>query len=81
MTANNGLPSGMVTVSDGTASCQGSVAAGGCSLTFATAGTKSLVATYAGDGYFNGSASAPVAHRVDERVETGVHLFLPVIEK
>src|SRR5205823_127456 len=51
-----------LTVSDGTVSCTGTVAAGQCSLTFTSAGTKSLTATYTGDSNFSGSTSAAEAH-------------------
>lgn len=62
-----GTPTGNVTVSDGTVSCTGTVAAGSCSLTFTTTGAKSLTATYAGDSNFNGSASTPAtAHTVNK---------------
>jgi hypothetical protein len=60
-----GTPTGDVTVSDGTASCTGTVAAGMCSITFASAGAKTLTATYAGDSNFNGSASAGASHTVN----------------
>src|SRR5207247_6919034 len=53
-----------VTVSDGTAQCSGTVAAGTCTLTPTTAGAKTLTATYAGDGTFAGSSSAGTAHTV-----------------
>src|SRR5262249_59528740 len=52
-----GTPTGNVTVSDGAASCTATVAAGGCSLTSTTAGSKSLTAAYAGDSNFNGGTS------------------------
>ena len=61
-----GTPTGNVTVSDGTESCTGTVAAGQCTLTFTTAGARSLTATYAGDAYYNPSpASAGVSHQVN----------------
>ena len=44
--------------------CVGTVAAGTCNLTFTSAGAKTLTATYAGDGIFNGSASAGEPHEV-----------------
>ena len=44
-----GTPTGNVTVTDGVRSCTGTVAAGQCTITFTTAGAKSLTATYAGD--------------------------------
>ena len=51
-----GTPTGNVTVSDGTVSCSGAVAAGSCSLTSTTSGVKTLTATYAGDTNFATSA-------------------------
>src|SRR5439155_806483 len=45
--------------------CSGTVAAGSCSVTFPTAGAKTLVATYAGDGTFAGSTSTGVGHTVN----------------
>ncbi len=60
-------PTGNVTVSDGTDSCTGSVAAGTCNLTFKTAGAKTLTATYAGDANFNTSPpSTSVSHTVNK---------------
>jgi large repetitive protein len=67
VTPNNpgaGLPTGIVTVSDGTDSCFASVATGQCSLTSSTVGARTLVATYSGDSNFAGSASSGTAHRV-----------------
>jgi hypothetical protein len=61
----SGTPTGSVTVGDGTISCTGTVAAGQCSVTFTSAGAKSLTATYAGDSDFNGSTSAGEAHTVN----------------
>ncbi len=60
-----GTPTGNVTVSDGSVSCVGTVAAGTCSLTPTTAGAKTLTATYAGDANFNGS-SGTTAHQVNK---------------
>ena len=59
-----GNPTGSVTVSDGTQSCTASVAAGQCTIAFNGAGARSLTATYAGDGDFNGSTSSAEAHGV-----------------
>jgi len=64
-----GTPSGNVTVSDGTASCVGTVAAGTCTLTPTTAGAKTLTATYAGDANFNGSAGT-TPHQVNPAATT-----------
>jgi len=60
----SGTPTGNVTVSDGVNSCTGSVAAGTCSITFTSLGTKTLTAAYEGDTYFNASTSASVSHQV-----------------
>lgn len=62
---STGSPGGSVTVSDGTASCVGTVASGGCVLTPTTAGAKTLSATYSGDASFSGSTSPGVAHVVN----------------
>ncbi len=59
-----GTPTGNVTVSDGTVSCTGTVAAGTCNLTFTSAGTKTLTAAYVGDANFNGSSSSTESHQV-----------------
>ncbi len=63
-------PAGAVTVSDGTASCSATVAAGQCSLTSTTAGAKTLTATYSGDSNFQGSVSATVTHTVTAAAAT-----------
>lgn len=60
----SGTPTGTVTVSDGVINCTASVAAGSCSLTFATAGPRTLTATYVGDARFSGSVSSGAAHTV-----------------
>ena len=55
-----GTPTGNVTVSDGTDSCTGTVAAGQCAITLTTAGSRSLTATYAGDANYNASPASAV---------------------
>jgi hypothetical protein len=65
--AGSGTPSGNVTVSDGAGNnCTAFVATGSCSLSFATAGAKTLTATYAGDSNFNGSTSSGASHTVNK---------------
>ncbi|MGH7567794.1 MAG: Ig-like domain-containing protein [Gemmatimonadales bacterium] len=66
----SGTPTGNITVSDGTQSCIGTVAAGSCALASTTAGGKTLTATYAGDANFTGSASAGVGHTVNPATTT-----------
>lgn len=61
-----GTPSGTVTVSDGTATCIGTLPATSCLLTSTTLGAKSLTATYNGDGNFTASLSAAAAHQVNK---------------
>jgi len=73
VTSTAGTPAGNVTVSDGTDSCVGTVAAGSCTLTFTSAGTKTLTATYAGDASYNGSVSVGVEHAVHHV------LYLPLV--
>jgi hypothetical protein len=58
-----GTPPGNVTVSDGSASCNGSTGAGQCTLTPTSAGAKTLTATYSGQGTFGGS-SGTASHQV-----------------
>ncbi len=65
-TSGGGTPTGTVTVSDGAGtSCSGSVAAGSCTLTFPTAGTRTLTASYGGDANFASGVSAPSTHQVN----------------
>jgi hypothetical protein len=73
--SGGGTPTGTVTVSDGTESCTGTVAAGQCALTFTSAGTRSLTAAYAGDSSFSPSTSAAEPHQVGPgRHDDGDHL-------
>ena len=60
-----GTPGGTITVSDGPDNCVITLPAPSCNLTSTTSGGKTLVATYAGDGNFNGSVSAGVSHQVN----------------
>jgi hypothetical protein len=63
----SGTPTGTVNVSDGAGgSCSNPVSVGNCSLTSTTAGTKSVVASYVGDGNFNASASAGATQNVGQ---------------
>lgn len=67
----SGTPTGQVSVTDGAgATCQASVAVGSCTLTSTTRGTKQIVATYAGDASFGGSASDPENHSVNPAATT-----------
>ncbi len=62
----SGTPTGNVQVTDGVSSCTGTVAAGLCNLTLATAGARSLTATYQGDPNYNASpASVVEPHQVN----------------
>ena len=61
-------PTGTVSVTASTGeSCSGSLTsgAGSCSITFATPGTRTLVASYNGDTNFNTSSSASVSQTVN----------------
>ena len=59
----SGTPTGMVTVSDGAASCSASVAAGSCTLVLKLPGTRALNAHYPGDARFR-SSSTTESHQV-----------------
>jgi FtsP/CotA-like multicopper oxidase with cupredoxin domain len=62
-----GTPSGTVTVRASTnETCSAALTAGSgsCTLTFATGGSRTLTATYSGDGNFLGSASATATQTV-----------------
>lgn len=67
-----GTPTGNVNVSDGTNNCLGTVSAGTCNLTSTIAGTKTITATYQGDGanYNASPASSGVSHTVDQASTT-----------
>jgi hypothetical protein len=52
-------PTGTVTVTASTLeTCSAAVSAGGCSLTFATTGARTVTASYIGDGNFQGSSTS-----------------------
>jgi hypothetical protein len=61
-----GTPTGTVTVSGGGPSCNASVSAGDCDITWTTAGVKSVSATYGANENFNGSTSSSVSHTVNK---------------
>ena len=54
-----------MTVTDGTASCTGTVTAGMCSLTSTTAGAKTITASFVTDTNYLASTSTGVAHTVN----------------
>jgi hypothetical protein len=65
--AGAGVPTGTVTVAASTGEkCTGalSAGAGNCSVTFATTGSRTLTASYAGNNNFNGSSSSVVTQQV-----------------
>ena len=72
-----GIPTGTVTVSDGTGSfCTVPVATGSCGLASTSAGAKTLTATYSGDDDFNGSLDTE-AHLVNPRTTTTEVVCVP----
>jgi hypothetical protein len=76
------LPGGVVTVRAGADTCTALATAGECSLTFTSAGVKSLTATYADDSAFYGSVSPAVAYTVTDGAGTGrVLVFLPLVRR
>jgi hypothetical protein len=69
----SGTPTGVVTVSDGAgATCTAQAPSGSCALTSTSAGAKSVVATYAGDANFAGSASPAQSHAVGPAATTAL---------
>ena len=60
-----GTPTGNVSVSDGVSGCAATVAAGACDIALTTAGSRTLIATYAGDSNFRASSSAGKPHTVN----------------
>ncbi len=58
-----GTPTGLVRVSDGSATCTASLAAGMCTLTSVSVGLRTVTVTYLGDANFDSSADR-VSHRV-----------------
>jgi uncharacterized repeat protein (TIGR01451 family) len=67
-----GAPSGIITVTDGVVSCNTTLPVTNCALAFTTPGVKNLTATYNGDGNFNSSISAAVAHTIEDIAITGL---------
>lgn len=60
----SGTPTGNVTVSDGTNSCTGTVAAGQCVMNFSAIGNYTLTANYQGSANYNSSISSGTPHAV-----------------
>ena len=60
----SGTPAGSVTVGNGTDQCTiANIAiSNSCQITFTVAGSSNLIATYAGNANYNGSASSGTAH-------------------
>jgi|GEM_PF-1724737 len=68
VSSDAGVPTGSVDVSGGAYVCSAVLDANGdgvCTIAFEHVGTFLLTATYAGDGTFAASSSAPFAHNVD----------------
>lgn len=66
VSGTGGTPGGSVDVSDGSSHCEATLAggSGSCALVSTSAGNKMLIASYGGDGTFEPSVSAGVAHVV-----------------
>lgn len=76
-----GTPTGTVTVSDGSQTCQATLPATSCNITSTTAGAKNLTATYNGDTDYNASpVSAPLAHTVNKaNTTTAINNITPSV--
>jgi trimeric autotransporter adhesin len=60
-------PSGTVTVSASTGeSCMSTAPSGSCQITFTSVGTRTITASYGGDGSFLGSTSTGILEQVDD---------------
>lgn len=67
LASNVFAPSGVVTVSASSGeSCTGSAPSGTCSITFAQYGSRTLMASYAGDANFSGSGSPALVQNVGD---------------
>jgi uncharacterized repeat protein (TIGR01451 family) len=65
--AAGGTPTGNVTVTASTGeTCMGAAPSGGCLITFNSLGTRTLTASYSGDGNYNPSTSPPESHTVNK---------------
>jgi N-acetylneuraminic acid mutarotase len=79
VTPGSGVPTGSVTISDGTgASCSASIATPSCSLVPTSPGQKTLTATYPGDSDFAGS-SGTTTIQVGQPTTTW-RIFLPDVQ-
>ena len=70
VTNSHATPTGNVTVSDGVNSCTATVAAGTCTLSLTTIGTRTLTATYAGSSPLFCNSSGSVSHDVVNNTTT-----------
>ncbi|MFL5496795.1 MAG: beta strand repeat-containing protein [Gemmatimonadales bacterium] len=75
VSAASGTPGGSVTVTDGQASCTGSLSggAGNCTLTLSSSGTRTLTASYAGQNAFAPSSDTE-SHEVQAAGPPGMVL-------
>lgn len=70
-----GVPTGLVTITAGPGlSCNATLAAGSCSITFTHAGAYNLIASYAGDTNFNPVTNPAVAGPVVAPAATNVEI-------
>jgi Big-like domain-containing protein len=72
VTGSGPTPTGTVTVSDGSQSCPVTLSGGtgSCSIGFSGAGTRTVTATYGGDGAYGGSTSSSVSQTVNAAATT-----------
>ncbi len=71
-----GDPTGIVTVSDGSASCSAPAMTQSCSITSSSPGVKSITAVYAGDANTNGSSATPVSHTVNVYISGRIQQYV-----
>jgi uncharacterized repeat protein (TIGR01451 family) len=67
-----GTPTGTVTLSSGSVSCTATLPATSCNLSFPTLGSRTVTASYAGDGNFAASTSSAVPTLVFARSDVSI---------
>ncbi len=74
----SGIPTGMVTVGDGTDTCTVSASVGQCDVAFTTTGLKTMNVAFAGSANYFASTSGSVMHTVNQAsTTTDIQSFAP----
>jgi hypothetical protein len=74
----SGIPTGSVTVGDGTDTCTVDASVGQCNVVFTTTGLKTMNVTFAGNTNYSASTSGSVIHTVNQTsTTTDIQSFAP----